>query len=131
MSEPTHENSSREFADKAVQLLKEYSQTFRRMIHAAFKLEEETGQVKANASKGMKIDESARRRLVNRHNILTQVGQRIFPAATSFARVVSQRIEHGKMDDLVQAELKLRLAEFEGNLFSAQTAVNTSFPHLQ
>lgn len=50
------------------------------------------------------------------------------PAMEDLARRVSQRIEHGVLDDFARLELRLRLAEFESTMQSTRNLLMQPFP---
>jgi hypothetical protein len=123
---PAAKNSdsiAEQFAKDAVLLLKEYTRTLNEITQRAWNLLDSAAELK-----GARSDDPRRLRLQSQHQSCLQVFQRINAAAHNLARVVSQRIEHGKFDDLRQAELRLRLAEFEASLQAAQMAVSNGLP---
>ena len=112
MSEPTPAELSKQYAARVTPLLKEYLEKFRSIAEEAKRSREEITKVEFNAEQ---------KRLVRlNYEALTQLYQRIRPPATELAREVSQRIEHGRLDELDRVELMLRLAEFEASLLSLQ-----------
>jgi hypothetical protein len=125
MSPSSTINASKAFAGEAVRLLREFTDKLESITKQAFQLADRADEMRRLTAKG---DDPRRQRLQNQYQSMSQVFHSMNPAATQLARVVSQRIEHGGLDDLEQAELRLRLAEFEGALMAAQTAVASSYP---
>jgi hypothetical protein len=112
MSEPTPAELSKQFSARAIPLLKEYLEKFRSIAEEAKRIREVITKAEFNAEE---------KRLVRlNYDVLTQLYQRLRPPATELAREVSQKIEHGNLDELDRVELMLRLAEFEASLLSVQ-----------
>lgn len=112
MSEATPAELSKQFAARAIPLLKEYLEKFRAIAEEAKSIREVITKAKFNAEE---------KQLVHlNYDVLTQLYQRIRPPATQLAREVSQKIEHGNLEELDRVELMLRLAEFEASLLSVQ-----------
>ena len=112
MSEATPAELSKQFAARAIPLLREYLEKFRSIAEAVQKIRE--------VSATERPDKEKKRLLRLNYDILTQLYQRISPPATQLAREVSQKIEYGNLDELDRVELMLRLAEFEASLLSLQ-----------
>lgn len=55
-----------------------------------------------------------------RQRLLRDSFKQLRPAATQLAQHVSQLVEHGGLEDLTRLELRLRLAEYEATLRSAE-----------
>lgn len=97
----------REKADRLVDLLKEYTDRLNALSLEA----EKTFQLRKTGPTRLadtKID------LVERH---VQV---LAPAIEDLSRHVSQMIEHGNLDDVTRLEYRLRLADLEHALATAQ-----------
>lgn len=112
MTEKTLLERSKQFVKRVIPLLKEYREKFDGIADKA----QEIRQVVAKE----RLDNENKRLLKLKYDILTQFQRRISPPATELAREVSQRIEHGELDELDRVELMLRLAEFEHALLSLQ-----------
>lgn len=119
MSEKTPAERSKHFAARTIALLKEYREKFESVSNQLFAIQE--------AGTDEKLDSDKRHILRFKHSSLAQLNNSIRPAATQLAREVSQRIEHGDLDELDRVELRLRLAEFEHSLQSLQQVSSWGF----
>jgi hypothetical protein len=98
------------FAKTIIPLMKEYTKVFSDSVNRAYQIIEKVS-----------IDEDRRK-----HDILEAECDRIgillktlSPPMKELASQVSQQIEHGKLDPLLRLELRLRLAELESAIQSA------------
>lgn len=112
MNEASPSDLSQQFTARVIPLLKEYLEKFRSISDEAQRIRE------GAAEQGIDVEKKRLMRL--NHEFLQQLFSRIRPAATQLAREVSQKIEHGNLDELDRVELMLRLAEFEAILLSLQ-----------
>lgn len=113
MSKSTSSDLSKPFVAAVVPLLKEYLDKLRSIAEQAQQLRDLVATERLGAEK---------KRLVQlKYDLLTQLAQRLRPPATHLAQQVSQRIEHGNLDEVDRVELRLRLAEFEHALLSVQS----------
>jgi hypothetical protein len=110
MNEAPPLDLSKQYAARVIPLLKEYLEKFRSISEEAQKIRESAAE--------KSIDKEKKRILRLNHDLLQQLFTRINPPATQLAREVSQKIEHGNLDELDRVELMLRLAEFEASLLS-------------
>ena len=110
MNEASPSDLSKQFAARVIPLLREYLAKFHSVADQAQRIREITAKAR--------LDPEKKRILHLKHDLLQQLFVRINPPATELAREVSQKIEHGRLDELDRVELTLRLAEFEAALLS-------------
>jgi hypothetical protein len=110
MSNAVTSSSAESFADRAIPLLKEYGEKLAAMSAEARALPTPTPSMPPRDQQIRMIE----------HQDLRLKLQKIRPAAQSLARHVSQRVEHGSLEELEKLELTLRLAEFEYALLHAE-----------
>ncbi|HWG45595.1 MAG TPA: hypothetical protein VN688_22720 [Gemmataceae bacterium] len=110
MNETTPLDPSKQFVAAVIPLLKEYLEKLRSIAEEAQRIREVFAKER--------LDKEKKRILTLKYDLLTQLFKRLSPPATQLAQEVSQRIEHGKLDELDRVELMLRLAEYEHALLS-------------
>src|SRR5437764_9789500 len=103
MSPAATDHSAKYFSERAIPLLKEYCEKFTALRDEARKVKD---TIRDEMSRGYPKDATGLLELMARIRSLK-------PAALSLARHVSQRLEHGDLDEMDKLELALRLAEFE------------------
>src|SRR5262249_542567 len=120
MSQPNGKNNGSDaFVDSSSLLLKEYVQKLTDLCEQSLRIRHDLPQTTNPASlKSLRLE----------LELLMTRFRRLKPAATKLAQIVSQRLEHGKLELLEQAELGLRLAEFESALAAADKISQTPIP---
>jgi hypothetical protein len=106
MSGPATTSPANPFVDRVIPLLKEYTEKLNGIKMEANKLRRPT-------STGVSLDHRVWNDLQTKLQALT-------PPAKSLAQHVSQKLEHGALDEVDRLELWLRLAEFEHALLAAE-----------
>jgi hypothetical protein len=109
MSRAATNGIAEDFSERVIPLLKEYHEKLAIM-------RTEAGRIKEDRRRGDVKGIMDSYELRDRFSSLK-------PAAVSLARHVSQRLEHGDLDEMDKLELTLRLAEFEHALLAAEKAV--------
>jgi hypothetical protein len=113
-----NEEASRDFAEAAIPLLKEYAQKLNSL------------RDKVQAIQDLYLRETKQRQQILKAEYRHWEGlfRRLRPPATNLAQQVSQRIEHGRQADLNSVEMKLRLAEFEHALLGNEELFRSFHP---
>jgi hypothetical protein len=119
MSSPEHENERAvAAAQAAIPLLKEYTEKLnnaRRELHEAYQAYSNVDRAlgKSGSSRGGGTD-PALELTRNTFQALQQSSRSLVSGATALASFASQKIEYSALESVLQVELRLRLAEFEG-----------------
>jgi hypothetical protein len=112
-------DSNTDLATGLIPLLKEYSAKVAAVIA-------ELRQISLRAIRtDSRMDEGrARQYRLSRIQQLREQFQRLRPAANDLIRRASQLVEYGNVAEPVNIELRLRLAEFEGDVIAADKMLN-------
>jgi hypothetical protein len=118
------ENSSEKAASVLRSLLVEFGQKLDRMRDEHSKLRKDHAQIRRDSAASGSPAKRQLDLLQSDYSGLLFAHERLHRAGESFARSVSQYIEHSITDGLERIELQLRLADFEANLQRTQIIVS-------